>query len=735
MPGKIADYFRRLSIPREVEDSLALRLSVWAAVVLSIMALATQAAINRGLAFACILLLSLGSYTSWRRRHKRNTVIKIFIAVFTLAALASFLRQVYLQPYDPRLPLAELFLWVQVLHSYDLPRRRDLMLVLISSLILLSLAASFALSAGFVWLFLLWLTAALSSMYFAQASRLLGLSATPVRGAPPPPSWKRLPVLLLVLLVMITSGGLAIGAVLPRPAFNVLRTLPFSLRRAFSPSSGFKFNNPGYPRLPVRPPENPLEVNPEAYFGFSTFLDLRSRGQMVDLPVMKVRSTAPAYWGGMYFQTYSGDSWLAAEEEPALLHAIEQPFYIEYGPGSPHLGGHEVVQTYYLESEQPNVIFSAYRPRLIYFPSDYLYQDSSGLKSPYNLSEGTIYSAVSDLIVPGEMNLSLNIEADEETFAPYLELPHLPQRVLDLSAGIKADLPGPYQRALAIEDYLKSNYTYSLDVDPLPPGQDAVDDFLFEQHRGYCEHFASAFAVLCRLQGIPSRVVTGYATGDYNPFSGLYEVSLDDAHAWVEIYLRGVGWLTMDPTPGFSIPQPSQGSGSLWILGDLLRWMGTRLAALFPPSLLSALKGVFHAMASAFVAAGRGIAYAIRRLPWLPFALALVLSLSMLYVLSRRKRRCVSPEGILDPAVAAMGNFLAVLASLGIERHPSQTVEEYAHRLSSLVPGLDIQLELGLFERVRYGREALRLEEAISINTGLKAALEKINISIKGHPG
>ncbi len=727
MPGKTADYLRRLSVPRGIEDSVALRLSVWAAVVLSIVTLSTQSAINGSLAFAAILLLSGGSYLSWRLRYKRNTVIKILIATFTLAALASFLRQVYLQPYDPRMPLAELFLWVQVLHSFDLPRRRDLMLVLISSLILLALAGSFALSTSFGWLFLLWLVTALCSLYFAQRSRLASLSDVPATSRLPALSGKRLVVLLALLLVIITSTGLAIGAVIPRPAYDALRSLPFSLRRAFNPSSGFEFSNPGYPQLPVRPPENPMQVNPNAYFGFSTFLDLRARGSLVESPVMKVRSTEPAYWAGICFQDYNGYSWEVGDENPDLLHTTEQPFYLQYDPLEPHMGNHEVVQTFYMESEQPNVIFSAYRPRLVYFPSDYIYQDDSGLKSPYTLSNDVVYSVVSDLITPDDLNVTSTLEANEDAFKPYLQLPHLPQRVVDLAQSIKPpEGAGPYRRALAIEDYLKSNYSYSLDIEPLPAGDDAVDFFLFDQRSGYCEHFASAFAVLCRLQGIPSRVVTGYATGDYNPFSGLYEVSLGDAHAWVEIYLAGIGWVTMDPTPGFSLPQASQGSGSIWIFGDLFRWMGSRLAALLPPSLLSALKAGLSAVGSFFAAIGKGVAHAAKRLPWLAALLAGFLLLSLYYLLRRRKRKGDQVEGSLDPAYAAMRDFMVALATMGIMREPSQTIEEYGARLSVLVPGIDIGPELSLFERARYGREALPREDISRVREGLRRSLEII---------
>lgn len=690
-----------------------------------------QSAVSGGVAFAAILLLSAGSYISWRRRHKRNIILKIFIATFTLVALASFLRQVYVQPYDPRLPLAELFLWVQVLHSFDLPRRRDLMLVLVSSLILLSLAGSFALSASFGWIFLPWLAAALAALYFAQKSRLSDLSNSPEKAGPHSASWKKVAVLLVVVMVMVSSAGLAIGAVMPRPALNVLRALPFSLRRAFNPSSGFKFSNPGYPQLPVRPPDTPLAVNPNAYFGFSTFLDLRTRGQMVDRPVMKVRATEPAYWEGMAFDTYNGYSWLSEDGEPDLLHAIDQPFFLQWNPHEPQVADREVVQTYYLESDQPNVIFSAYRPRLLYFPSDYIYQDPSGLKGPFTLSDGVVYSVVSDVVEPQDVDPTSVLEADQELFKPYLSLPELPQRVLDLAAGIKAQGPGPYQRALAIENFLTANYTYSLDVGPLPEGRDAVDYFLFDQPCGYCEHFASAFAVLCRLQGVPSRVITGYSTGDYNPFSGLYEVSLGDAHAWVQVYIRGAGWITMDPTPGFSLPQASSGAGSVWIFGDLVRWMGSRLAALFPPPLLSALKSGLHAAGSFFVSIGRGIAYSARRFLWLPALFALALLLSSYYFLRRRKRRPSAPEDRLDPVSAAMRDFLAALDSMGLKRDPSQTVEEYGNALTSLVPELDIGTELELFERARYGRQHLPGEDTLRVTGGLRDALAVIH----GHRG
>lgn len=139
----------------------------------------------------------------------------------------------------------------------------------------------------------------------------------------------------------------------------------------------------------------------------------------------------------------------------------------------------------------------------------------------------------------------------------YLSLPeNLPERVLALSAQLTAGQASPYEKAAAIERHLRT-YPYSLDV-PLPPaGRDAVDYFLFDLKRGYCDYFASAMVVLSRAAGLPARLVTGYSTGTYNESLNRYDVSLGDAHAWAEIYFPGYGWVEFEPTG--SRPQRDRG--------------------------------------------------------------------------------------------------------------------------------------------------------------------------------
>jgi transglutaminase-like putative cysteine protease len=121
-----------------------------------------------------------------------------------------------------------------------------------------------------------------------------------------------------------------------------------------------------------------------------------------------------------------------------------------------------------------------------------------------------------------------------------------------------------YARATRIEQKLQQGFTYSLDTTPESLSHDPLADFLFTTKRGYCEYFASAMAVLLRTQSIPARVATGFQSGYYNDVSNAWVVRASDAHAWVEAWIEGRGWVTFDPTP----PAALDGSGG---------WLNTKL--------------------------------------------------------------------------------------------------------------------------------------------------------------
>jgi transglutaminase-like putative cysteine protease len=139
----------------------------------------------------------------------------------------------------------------------------------------------------------------------------------------------------------------------------------------------------------------------------------------------------------------------------------------------------------------------------------------------------------------------------------YLMLPeNLPDRVVQLAISLTEDKPTEYDRAAAIESYLRT-ITYTLDLPSPPSDQDIVDYFLFDLKRGYCDYYASAMVIMARAIGLPAKFVTGYATGVYDPINARYIVTEANAHSWVEVYLAGIGWVEFEPTGGISAIQRS----------------------------------------------------------------------------------------------------------------------------------------------------------------------------------
>ncbi|MFD0617553.1 transglutaminase family protein [Paenibacillus sp. GCM10027629] len=147
----------------------------------------------------------------------------------------------------------------------------------------------------------------------------------------------------------------------------------------------------------------------------------------------------------------------------------------------------------------------------------------------------------------------------------YLQLPALlPNRVSELSKQIITGQTNRYDQVKAIEQYLRTYYTYTLTNTAVPPkGADFVDDFLFKQLKGYCNHFSTAMVVMLRTQGIPARWVKGFAPGEPSEdTANVYTVRMSDAHAWVEVYFPGAGWIPFEPTPGFQPGDEEKGIGS-----------------------------------------------------------------------------------------------------------------------------------------------------------------------------
>ena len=152
----------------------------------------------------------------------------------------------------------------------------------------------------------------------------------------------------------------------------------------------------------------------------------------------------------------------------------------------------------------------------------------------------------------------LNVSAQELRDSPsvypswvrnrFLALPDsVPERVLALARDLTASEPNAYDRALAIQNYLRE-FPYTLDISTPPADRDVTDYFIFDLKQGYCDYYATSMAVLARAAGLPARLVVGYANGSYDLERAQYIVTENYAHSWVEIYFAGIGWVEFEPT-------------------------------------------------------------------------------------------------------------------------------------------------------------------------------------------
>ncbi|WP_254838703.1 transglutaminase domain-containing protein [Natronomonas marina] len=151
--------------------------------------------------------------------------------------------------------------------------------------------------------------------------------------------------------------------------------------------------------------------------------------------------------------------------------------------------------------------------------------------------------------------------------ARYTQLPaDTPERLGNRTAEITEDAETPFEAAVEVEDWLEDNKEYSLNATH-DRGDDIATQFVFEMEAGYCQYFATTMVAMLRTQGIPARYVTGYGPGE--PVGDdEYLVRGEDAHAWVEVYVADVGWVTFDPTPAEERAEAGRDARSLDDLGE-----------------------------------------------------------------------------------------------------------------------------------------------------------------------
>jgi len=433
------------------------------------------------------------------------------------------------------------------------------------------------------------------------------------------------------------------------------------------------------------------------------------------------------YWRGLVFSTIRSGAWTS-------LKFYDMPT-TERKQLAPETVGESLRYTVIMEPTQQNWLYS-----LRYAQS----RESTLLRSPdYRLYSPVILEDEYRYTVRTWPDAILEPELSEwrrqiELALPEDENPLTRQFAGDLRKKHKSDRD--FINAL-LDKFNEEEYVYTLQPPAL--GQNAMDEFLFETRRGFCEHYAYAFVVAMRAAGLPARVVAGYQGGEINPVNSTVIVHQFDAHAWAEVWLEGEGWVRFDPTAAVSpdriewgLERAMAGEGSFlassplsplryrditWLNEirlryDALTWQWQSWVVGYDTEkqyeFLGSLLGEFNARKFALVLIGSWV------LVLIPVGFSL---------LARRKLHERSEE---DKYYLA---FCTRLAKRGVAREPSETPAMYAERAARLVPSSASSiLEItALYSDLAYANEGLDTSGKKRILQELRAAVRTFRVKSK----
>lgn len=412
------------------------------------------------------------------------------------------------------------------------------------------------------------------------------------------------------------------------------------------------------------------------------------------------------YWRGPVFHAFDGQEWREGPTPPRTPELIRQ--------------GEPVEQEITLEPHGRDWLLALDMPGHPPLPDDSRQRPDMRLEADNSVNERQRYEV--------------------RSWPDYTLAPEMPQAWQDRLTQLPEDL-NPRTRSLAEEwhsatdgdgqamihramtHFREQPFYYTLQPPAL--GRHAMDEFLFETRRGFCEHYAAAFTVLMRAAGLPSRVVTGYAGAEFNPLAGHYRVLQSNAHAWSEVWLPGDGWVRVDPTTaipagrvetdaGARGEEAANGSGGAWSLRRLglqlnLAW--DAIQARWDKWVLAYGPDSQQAFLERLGLPGKDA----MKLAAIMVALIGLTMLAVWFGLSLSQR----PAGPRDPVERLWQVFQRRMARAGLERHASEGPTTWLERLRHEAPAVGEQVA-PLIKRFRNARYAGNNSHLDRIRTQVK---------------
>jgi protein-glutamine gamma-glutamyltransferase len=440
-----------------------------------------------------------------------------------------------------------LVLFAVVVRSFSLRRDRDYTMLAILAFLMVLASAVLTVDSVFLFFFAGFILTAVATFILMEMRRSGRAAHFHARHSPDAQEHRHLAFSLArvtpVLVLMILAGAAAVFFLLPRVSAGYLGGYSF----------GTDFSS-----------------------GFSDRVQLGRIGQIQqsNAVVMHIQIDGDRqgryalHWRGVALAQFDGRDWSnPPERDVARLRDGYGGFAVplQAAPGRPnHLIHYRVL----MEPIGTNVFFLAPWARRVSGVYHSVRIDAGG--AAYDLDGEhavSLYEGDSDISTPSPEQLRVAGDYLPPFALGHLQLPaELDPRIPRLAAQVTASASNSYDKTVALEQYLKTHYGYTLQL-PSSPVADPLANFLFERKQGHCEYFASSMAVMLRTLRIPSRVVNGFVSEEFNDVTGNYVVRARNAHAWVEAYFPGYGWITFDPTPGGGTGSP-EGWGRVMLYLD-----------------------------------------------------------------------------------------------------------------------------------------------------------------------
>jgi transglutaminase-like putative cysteine protease len=448
----------------------------------------------------------------------------------TLAYFAFYLTDYWLLSRSFLTATVHLVLFGMVIRLFSIHKERDHYMLAILAFLMVLAAAVLTVDSVFLFAFAGFMLMAVVTFVLLEMRRSSLTANIPAREPSDRQTYRRMAFFLAgtspVLVVLILAGASAIFFLLPRMSAGYLGS--------FAGGS-------------------------DMTTGFSDRVQLGRIGQIQqsNAVVMHVQidgDTHGSYdlkWRGVALGRFDGRVWSSPTEQSTLSRQPDGRFPLwRSARGSNPSVMRPIHYRVLMEPIGTNIFFLATRPRFLNGAYRAVATDRAG--AIYDLDPEhpvSLYDGDSDLSAPAPAELRSATGPLPPEIQDYLQLPALDPRIPELAQQIASSAHNPFDQAAAIERYLTKSFGYTLEMSRVTP-PDPLADFLFIRKQGHCEYFASSMAIMLRTLGIPSRVVNGFRTSEFNDLTANYVIRASSAHSWVEAYFPGYGWVSFDPTPG-----------------------------------------------------------------------------------------------------------------------------------------------------------------------------------------